>query len=86
VDLWPHDDGSVSFMRESLRALAEVLHLPEPDDWILRQVLDAGNGAPAEEIHAVLRRLYQRERFATIRSWGLLPVVVAPWFQTARTA
>jgi hypothetical protein len=83
-DMWPHDDGTVSYVRESLRALAEVLHMPEPDDWILRQVLDAGKGAPAERIHAVIRGLYQQRRFENIRSWGLLPVVVAPWFRSAR--
>ena len=82
--MWPHDDRTVGYVRDSLRGLAEVLHMPEPDDWILRQVLDAGKGAPAERIHAVIRGLYQGQRFQNIRSWGLLPVVVAPWFQTAR--
>jgi hypothetical protein len=82
VDMWPHDAHKVGYVRDSLRGLAEVLHMPEPDDWILRQVLDAGRGAPAERIHAVIRGLYQQQRFQTIRSWGLLPVVVAPWFQS----
>lgn len=82
VDFYPHSADDVANVRASLRELSVLVRLPEPDDLIVRKVLDAGNGASGARIHEVLRGLWHERKFANIRSWGLLPVVVAPWFKT----
>jgi hypothetical protein len=54
--------------------------LPPADDDMVRQILDAGRGAPAEQIAKTLRDLFQRGRFREIRSWGLVPRILKSWF------
>jgi hypothetical protein len=74
---WPHSDEAVALIRESLAELARELHRPPPDDDIIRRVLDAGNGVSADAIHWLLVSLHRKRKFDDMRSWGLLPVVIA---------
>lgn len=75
----------VEVMRESLMLLAEAarLSLPPPDDEIIRRVLEAGNGHSASEIHELLCGLFKLGKFRGMRSWGLLPMLVAQWCRAA---
>ena len=76
-------EARVGVVRESLKQLAVMLRQPEPDDGIVRRVIDVAGNASGEDIHAVIRGLHHQERFRNMRSWGLLPVVVAPWFRSS---
>jgi hypothetical protein len=75
----------VAEVRASLQRLAHSLRFPEPDDGIVRRVLDLAHGADAAAIDHRIRDLYHARRFDQIRSWGLVPVVLKPWFRP-RTA
>lgn len=83
LNFWPHPPDAVLLMRQSLSALADAIRMPVPDDAIIRRTLDAARGAPAEQIHDTLRALWQRQKFRDMRSWGLVPVVVAGCFRAA---
>jgi len=83
TDFWPHAPEDVSIVRASLNELGKIVHLPTPDDQIIRRVLDACRGAPGADIHETLRWLYHRHKFRDMRSWGLLPVVLEPLFRAA---
>ena len=72
--------NAVAVVRASLSDLASRLRMPAPDDQIVRQVVAAARGATGEAIHDVIRGLYHQRKFDRMRSWGLLPVVVGPWF------
>jgi hypothetical protein len=82
VDFYPYTPADVDTVRQSLKSLARValLRLPQPDDGIIRAVLDACRGASGEEIHDAIHGLLVRERFREVRSWGLLPHVLKPLF------
>ena len=80
TDFWPHDSTKVAEVRGSLQRLAVSLHFPPPDDAIVRQVLDACRGANAAAIEHRIRDLYYARRFDQMRSWGLVPVLLKPWF------
>ena len=83
VTLWPQRSEDFALMRESLNQLARELNMPRPDDGIIRRVIDSAYGASVQEIHALLVALYQRQKFRSIRSWGLLPLVVSQQFRVA---
>ena len=82
-DFWPHQPETVAYVRDSLIELGRLTGMPPPDDGIVRRVLDCGRGANGQEIHHALRGLYQRQRFRSIRSWGLVPIVLQHCFTTA---
>jgi len=82
-DFWPHKTEDVMLVRESLNQLAAQVHMPPPDDDIVRQVLDACRGASGEEIHGVLKALFHKNKFRNMYSWGFLPVVLGPCFHAA---
>lgn len=84
VDFEPYLPEDVQVVRESLNQLSPLVHLPQPDDGIVRQVLDVCRGAPGIEIHGVLRKLYLDRKLASMRSWGLIPIVLRPWFERYR--
>jgi hypothetical protein len=86
VNFWPHTEESVNAIRCSLAALAREVHMPVPDDDIVKQVLDAGRGATGDEIHSTIRSLFFRQKFREMHSWGLVPIVVAGWFSHAGAA
>lgn len=72
--------ADLSLMKESLDALGKEVGLPPPDAAMVRHILESGQGASPREVHAVLVGLYKRHRFREIRSWGLVPLVVAQCF------
>lgn len=76
VDFWPHDPKDVEWVRDLLVAVGREAHIGPPDDQILRRILDAGRGLSAGEIYRLLRHKWQRGRFRSMQSWGLLPLVV----------
>jgi len=76
----PPPSTDLALMRESLDSLAQQIHLPPPDDAMVRRILESGQGANAREVHDALVGLYKRQRFREIRSWGLVPLVVAQCF------
>jgi len=71
-------------VRNALGHLAAALHMPEPDEGIVQQVVDIAGLSPPAYIAEVLRGLYLQRRFSTMRSWGLVPVVIRPWFAGRR--
>jgi len=79
-DRSPHTPEEVGLMRESLDKLAREIRMPPPDDQIVMRVLDAGCGASAIDIHETLVLLWRRNKFREMRSWGLLPVILADRF------
>lgn len=81
VNWWPYQEADVVHLKASLAKLAELVHMPPPDDQIVRRILDACRGAPVTEIHNVLKAAYQAHRLTAMRSWGLLPVMLADKFQ-----
>ena len=81
VNWWPYQEADVEHLKASLAKLAELVHMPPPDDQIVRRILDACRGAPVTEIHKVLKAAYQAHRLTAMRSWGLLPVMLADKFQ-----
>ena len=83
VDFWPYSPEDVRIVRESLNSLAQELRMSPPDDGIIRRILDAAGGAGGGAIHETLHRLYGNRRFREMRSWGLIPVILAPLFHTA---
>lgn len=83
VNFWPHSAEGVEWVRGLLTEIAREARLPPPDDEILRRALDAGRGASAEDIYRVLRHRWQRGRFRSMHSWGLLPLVVGSAFRAA---
>jgi len=80
IDFWPYSPENVGAVRDSLCKLAREIRLPDPDDGLVRQVLDAGRGASGSAIHETLVGLFRRGKFRNIQSWGLVPVVLEPWF------
>jgi hypothetical protein len=69
-------EGSpLALVRDSMLELGRLAGLPPPDAAIVRQVLAAGDG-DGETIHRTLVALHKRGRFRSMRSWGLLPVVI----------
>ena len=85
VDWWPYEAQDVVFVRQSLDALAQELHRPQCDDGIVRQTLDAAQGLAGQDIHALLKHLFHQGKFAEMRSWGLVPLVVADWCRSRMT-
>jgi len=83
VDFWPHACNDVGLIRDSLKQLADAAHMRAPDDALLRQVLDAGGGADAGTIHAALVALFKRGKFAAMRSWGFVPLLIRECFEAA---
>jgi hypothetical protein len=81
VDWWPYPAQTVSAVRDELLRFAEACHLPEADDEMLRQVLDACQNADAGVINRTLVHLFRRGRFREIKSWGLVPVVLKRCFR-----
>ena len=77
-----HDPDTVKIVRNALDSLALTLRIPNADDGILVQVLTACRGAPGVDIAEAIRGLYLRDRFREMRSWGLVAVALAPYFQT----
>ena len=75
-----HKPEEVALMRRSLAELAHEIRMPPPDDGIVRRVLDAARGASSAEIEAALAALYKRDKFREMRSWGLIPLIVADCF------
>jgi hypothetical protein len=71
----------VELLRESLTGLAHAIRLPPPDEEITRRILEAGSGASAVQIHETLVALWKRDKFREMRSWGLLPIVLAQCFR-----
>jgi hypothetical protein len=76
-------ERDAEMLRGLLTEIGRPARLPPVDDAMLRQIIEAGHGARADEICLVIRRLWQRERFRSIRSWGLVPVVVGGLFRAA---
>ena len=74
---WPHRPEDIAIVRDSLRGLAQEVRMPPPDDGIVMQTLDAGHGRDGPTISAVLVELYKRRRFASMYSWGFVPLVVS---------
>jgi hypothetical protein len=70
----PEDMG---ILRESLTELGKQIGMPPPDDAMVRQILDAGHGADGRAIHELLVALHRRQKFRDMRSWGLVPLLVA---------
>jgi hypothetical protein len=83
VDFWPHDPEAVEWVRDLLAQVGREAGLPPPDDAILRRILDAGRDAGAEDIYHFLRKNWQRGRFRSMHSWGLLPLVVGSAMKAA---
>lgn len=81
----PHAPADYCAVRDSLNELARMVHMPPPDHALILRVLDAGHGATGDVIHATLVELYKRRRFAEIRSWGLVPLVVGNCFAAAES-
>jgi hypothetical protein len=86
LDMWPYPAEEVEYMRRSLAALGGVLHMPPPDDGIVLRVLDKAHGAPARGVEQVLADLHKRGKFGSMKSWGLVPIVVADAFRCAAVA
>lgn len=83
VNWWPYTDADIVAVRDSLTALARQLNMPPPDDGIVRNVLDKGHGATGDGIHCALVDAYKRRKFASMKSWGLVPIVVGGYFRVA---
>jgi hypothetical protein len=82
VDWWPYSRDDVALIRADLDYIAREARMPPADDGLIRQVLDIGGGAGAERISEVLERLIKKRKFASMYSWGFLPLVLKPWFKT----
>lgn len=76
----PQQSEDLSILRQSLDSLATELHMPPADDVILHSIFAAGHGATGIEIHEAIKALYHRQRFRSMYSWGLLPLVIAQCF------
>lgn len=79
-------DPAFAVVRHSLDGLAEAVHRPRPDDDLVRLVIAAAPGCTGEEIAACLVALWKTGRFAAMRGWGLVPVLVASCYQQAQAA
>ena len=79
----PQYIANLNYLAGSLLELAPLVHLPNPDDDMLRQILAAGQGATGEEIAHLLAALYKRGRLNAMRSWGFLPVLIRQWATAA---
>lgn len=73
----------VELLRSSLVELAKQINMPPPDTQIVERVLDAGNGASVEQIHATLVELWKRNKFRGMYSWGFVPLVIGQCFRAA---
>ncbi len=80
----PGDDPppveEVTLLRQSLTNLAREIRMPPPDDGMVRRIFESGRGASAMEIHQTLLLLWRRNKFREMRSWGLIPVILADCF------
>ena len=83
VDFWPHSGDDIDWLRSLLIEIGKEARLAPPDDVILRRVLDAGGGAGAGDIYRVLRRAWQRGKFRSMHSYGLIPQVTGTHFRAA---
>lgn len=86
LDFAPHAEADVVLVKASLRELAALTHMPPPDDALVLRVLDAGRGATGAVIHQTLCELWKRQRFRSMQSWGLVPLVVGDCFATSGAA
>lgn len=78
------EESTLLRVGESLEELARRLHMPLPDEDLVRRVVEAARGAPCENICATLGALYKRGRFGSMRSWGLVPILIAACFEQER--
>lgn len=81
VNWWPHADADIDVVRDSLLQLAREMNMPPPDDGIVRKVLDKSHGASGDAIHAALVATYKRRKFQSMKSWGLVPIIMADYFR-----
>jgi len=65
------------YLRQSLHALAQQVHLPPPDDALVKKVFAAAPGVGALQIHEFLRQLWVQGKFENMRSWGFIPMLVS---------
>lgn len=73
-------------VKESLSQLAPLVRLPFPDDDLVWQVIDAGNGASGEEIVEALVAMWKRDALRNMRSWGFIPLKIADLARKAASA
>ena len=76
------------YQREDVDRLRQILtdvprpRMGIPDDLLVRRVLDVCGGRSVDQILQALRALCVARRFDSMRSWGLLPTVLAGVFRT----
>jgi hypothetical protein len=73
------------FLRQSLHNLGREIGMPPPDDGMVDMVMRSARGANGHQIHEVLKMLFLRGKFHQMRSWGLVPVILADIFGPGRT-
>jgi hypothetical protein len=72
--------------RLMLNYWGRTCHLPPVDDRMLGRLMDLAAGAPAPNVHEILKDLFRRDRLHDVRSWGLFPVLLEPWFERQAAA
>jgi hypothetical protein len=77
------DRSGRELVRGYLAEIGRARGLPVPDNALVDRVMELGNGSTAEAVYLTLRKLHEQQRFRDMKSWGLIPFVLSPYFTDA---
>ena len=78
-----YTSAEVEDWRLMLNWHGRLCQLPPVDDGMLYRLMNLTRGSPAPKVHNLLKDLL-RNRLDSVRSWGLFPLVLEPWFKNRR--